>query len=234
MAYRLLTTVLSWLVLLARTSASKDAEILALRHEVAVLRRAHPKPKIIWSDRAVIAALARTLPKQLRAHRIVTPGTLLRWHRKLAAAKWHQPKPPGRPPIPDEVVTLILRLARENRRWDVVRIQGELQAGEAVQRRLARAGIGAGGPAAPVPRIEARSDQGRGAVRFGAAGSGGTGCQVRAMRMAMSSAGLGARVASRVSQASVTGSVVMVARVWARRAMPVSMPVAGLSMSPSV
>jgi putative transposase len=127
MVYRLLVTVLSWLALLAQSQASKDAEILALRHEVAVLRRANPKPKTTWTDRALLAALARILPKLLRAHRIVTPSTLLRWHRRLVAAKWRQPKAPGRPPIPDELVALILRLARENRRWGVVRIQGELR-----------------------------------------------------------------------------------------------------------
>ena len=127
LAYRLLVTVLSWLALLARSSASKDAEILALWHEVAVLRRASPRPRPSWSDRAVLAALARILPRALRAHRIVTPGTLLRWHRALVAAKWRQPKPPGRPPGPDELIALILRLARENRRWGVVRIQGELR-----------------------------------------------------------------------------------------------------------
>jgi hypothetical protein len=93
-----------------------DAGILTLRHEVAVLRRTKPRPKTTWCDRAVLAALASILPKLLRAHRIVTPGTLLRWHRRLIAAKRRQPKPPGRPPIPDETVTLILRLARENRR----------------------------------------------------------------------------------------------------------------------
>ena len=126
LAYRLLVTVTSWLALLARSSASKDAEILALRHEIAVLRRANPRPRLSWSDRAVAAALARVLPRALRAHRIVTPGTLLRWHRALVAAKWRQPRPPGRPPVPDELVALILRLARENTRWGVVRIQGEL------------------------------------------------------------------------------------------------------------
>lgn len=77
LTYRLLVTVLSWLALLARSSASKDAEILALRHEVAILRRANPKPKPTWPERAVLAALARILPKVLRGHRIVTPGTLL-------------------------------------------------------------------------------------------------------------------------------------------------------------
>ena len=127
LAYRLLVTVVSWLALLARSSASKDAEILVLRYEVTVLRRPTPRPRLSWSDRAVLAALARVLPKALRACRIVTPGTLLGWHRRMAAAKWRQPRPPGRPPIPDELAALILRLARENRRWGVVRIQGELR-----------------------------------------------------------------------------------------------------------
>ena len=98
LSYRLLVTVISWLALLARSSSSKNAEILTLRHEVAVLRRANPKPRLSWSDRAVLAALARILPKALRAHRIVTPGTLLRWHRRLVVAKWRQPRAPGRPP----------------------------------------------------------------------------------------------------------------------------------------
>ena len=127
LAYRLLVTMLSWLALLARSSSSKDVEILALRHEVAVLRRTNPRPRVSWTDRAVLAALARIMPKGLRARRIVTPGTLLRWHRRLVAAKWRQPRSPGRPPVPDELVALIVRLARENTRWGVVRIQGELR-----------------------------------------------------------------------------------------------------------
>jgi putative transposase len=73
-----------WIALLARSSASKDAELLALRHEVAVLRRQHPKARLEWADRAVLAALARLLPQQLRAARLVTPAALLRWHRRLA------------------------------------------------------------------------------------------------------------------------------------------------------
>jgi putative transposase len=84
--------VLSWLALSARSSASKNAEILVLRHEVAVLRRGNPKPRVDWADRALFAALARILPTALRAHRIVTPGTLLRWHRRMVAKKWTQPK----------------------------------------------------------------------------------------------------------------------------------------------
>lgn len=142
--YRLLVTVFSWLALLARSSASKDVELLALRREVAVLRRATPKPKLSWRDRAVLAALMRLLPKPLRKARIVTPGTLLRWHRRLVANKWRQRRPPGRPPIPEELVELILRLARDNRRWGVVRIQGELRrlghrVGASTIRRLLRA-----------------------------------------------------------------------------------------------
>jgi putative transposase len=91
--YRSLAALLSWLALSARSSASKNAEILILRHEVAVLRRSSPKPGIDWVDRAVLATLVRILPKALRAHRIVTPGTLLRWHRRMVTKKWTQPKP---------------------------------------------------------------------------------------------------------------------------------------------
>ena len=127
LVYRALVTVVSWLALLARSQTSKDAEILALRHEVAVLRRTNPKPRLSWPDRAVLAALARILPKRLRERRIVTPGTLLRWHKRLVAKKWTQPKAPGRPPIGEDLVDLIVRLASENRRWGVVRIPGELR-----------------------------------------------------------------------------------------------------------
>src|SRR6478735_8088024 len=100
LAYRLLVTVLSWLALLPRSSSSKDAEILALRHEVAVLRRTNPRPRMSWTDRAALAALARIMPKGMRTLRIVTPGTLLRWHRRLVGAGWRQPRAPGRPPLP--------------------------------------------------------------------------------------------------------------------------------------
>jgi hypothetical protein len=125
--YLILTQGLNWLALLARSSAAKDAEILALRHEVAVLRRTSPRPQLTWADRAVLAALSRLLPTALRRCRMVTPATLLRWHRRLIAAKWRQPRPPGRPPISDKVTGLIVRLATENRTWGVVRIQGELR-----------------------------------------------------------------------------------------------------------
>ena len=82
-----------------------------------VLRRQTGRARPTWSDRAVIAALSRLLPKPLRAHRMVTPVTLLVWHRRLVVAKWAQPRPVGRPPIPPALVELIVRLPRENPSW---------------------------------------------------------------------------------------------------------------------
>jgi putative transposase len=127
LAYLMLARVLSWLALLARTDAAKDVEILLLRHEVAVLRRHNPRPTLSWVDRALLSALSRLLPVDLRRLRLVSPRTLLRWHAQLVARRWTYPRrPPGRPPIAPPIRALVLRMARENSRWGYRRIHGEL------------------------------------------------------------------------------------------------------------
>ncbi len=130
MSFRLLYLIfirlLGLLTLLSRTSSSKDVEILILRHEVALLRRTNPRPRLDWADRAVLAALIRRLPAVLGDHRLVTPATVMRWHRRLIARKWTYPNGGGRPALDKTIVALIERLARENQTWGYQRIQGEL------------------------------------------------------------------------------------------------------------
>ncbi len=127
LAYLILARTLSWLTLLSRSDAAKDVEILVLRHEVAVLRRHNPRPTLTWIDRAVLSALSKLLPAQLRRLRLVSPRTLLRWHAHLVAHRWTYPRrQPGRPPTPQPIRALVLRMARENPTRGYRRIQGEL------------------------------------------------------------------------------------------------------------
>jgi putative transposase len=113
--YLLFLQVLRLVVLLGRPSSTKDIELLVLRHEVAVLRRTNPRPRLDWADRAVFAALIRRLPRALRCHRLVSPNTILRWHRRLVRKKWAY-----------VLAALVVRMATENSNWGYKRIQGEL------------------------------------------------------------------------------------------------------------
>src|SRR3954449_4641568 len=103
------TKLLGWIVLHARADATKEIEILVLRHQLTVLQRRTPRPRMSWTDRALIAALTRLLPVRRRLGLLVTPATILRWHRQLIPRRWTQPVRPGRPAIPAGLRTLIVR-----------------------------------------------------------------------------------------------------------------------------
>ena len=122
--YLTIIGVFGWLQLLSRGQVSKDAEILVLRHELAVLRRQVTRPRPDWAGRAVLAALARLLPAGRRRHCLVTPGTLLAWHRHLIRRNWTYP--PGRPRASKEIRDLVPRLARETPSRGYRRVHGEL------------------------------------------------------------------------------------------------------------
>jgi putative transposase len=126
----------------------KDVELLVLRHELEVLRRQVVRPKLRLADRALLAAAACHLPRSSRGGLLVTPRTLLRWHRALVRGKWRQPSGRrGRPRLSAEIRELVLRLARENPRWGHRRICGELTklglevSPTSIRRLLARAGL---------------------------------------------------------------------------------------------
>jgi putative transposase len=131
--YLALTSVVTLIRLLPMSDSDKNVEILALRHQLAVLQRQIDKPRLTPPDRAFLAALLHRLPRaRLRQlHLIVSPDTVLRWHRDLLRrhhAKQSRPKRPGRPPTVRSIKALILRLARENPSWGYRRIHGELAA----------------------------------------------------------------------------------------------------------
>ena len=126
--YLIFRQLITWLGLLARSSRSNNAEVLVLRHEVAVLRGQVSRPRLSWADRAVFAALTRLLCQAVRLHRIIAPATVLRWHRDLVTRRWTQPRQRhtnDRSPA-SELRQLVLRLASENPTWRYRRMHGEL------------------------------------------------------------------------------------------------------------
>jgi putative transposase len=127
LCYRIFRWVLQLAALRLRSCDFKELEIVLLRHELAILRRRSRRPRLTWSDRIVLAAASRLLPRMCWQSFIVTPATLLAWHRRLVAKRWTCARRAGRPPIRHEIRDLVLRFARENPRWGYQHIVGEVK-----------------------------------------------------------------------------------------------------------
>ena len=126
--YRLVRRIFEAVGVQRMDAFAKDAEILVLRHQLAVPSRQVARPRFTWSDRALVALLAELIPRQRWEAFLVTPKTILAWHRALVRRRWTYPhRRAGRPHLADETVKLICRLARENPRWGYLRIVGELK-----------------------------------------------------------------------------------------------------------
>jgi len=149
--YVLVRWLVGFVALCAQSRELKELEIVVLRHELAILRRRTPRPPITAVDRMFLAAASRLLSRARWRSFIVTPATLLRWHRRLVAKRWTHVRPVGRPPMRRETRQLVLRLARENPRWGYLRIVGELKGlGIVVSATTVRAWLRAAGSAQPV------------------------------------------------------------------------------------
>jgi len=156
LAYTALIRLFQLCLLRSTPAASRDVEIIVLRHEVAILRRQVNRPDLRDDDRVFLAAASRLLPRAAWPAFVVTPATLLAWHRKLIARKWTYPhRSAGRPPLDPSVIELVLRLARENPHWGYQRIVGELRSLDirvsttSVRNVLRRAGLPPSRPAGP-------------------------------------------------------------------------------------
>jgi hypothetical protein len=143
--------VLQLVLLRPRSTEFKELEIVVLRHQLAVLRRQADRPQLTKTDRVFLAAASRLLPRSRWRSFLVTPTTLLRWHRRLVARRWTYGGRNGRPSIGREIRELVLRLARENPRWGYQRIVGELNglgiavSATTVKKILRQAGLGPAG-----------------------------------------------------------------------------------------